>query len=257
MLNNLKRNAGPDFLGIGVARSGTTTAYKVLKNHPDVYMPDKKELHFFTFAQQSYQNQPAALKIMEEQYRGMFSEKGQRMAGEISPSYFYFPGAAKKIHLFNPWLKIFCILRNPVDRALSDFYYAGLDKKVSIDAFFSGGIQDLQHNKLVLKPFSASAILYKGFYRHHVENYLNQFSSDQLMLLPFSLLQKDIDQFFMTLFSFLDLGIEAAKLSVKENSAKYPTSSNDGAVRDMLEVFYRDEISFYSALEKEYGCHQE
>lgn len=242
------KNPGPDFLGIGVARSGTTTAYKVLKSHPQIFMPEKKELHFFTFAQQAYEYQPQVIALMTEKYLEMFSLKGLRLAGEISPSYFYFPGAAEKIHTFNPNLKIFCILRSPVDRALSDYYYSGLDKKIAPDEFFSQGINDLQRNELVLKPFSPSAVLYKGFYRRHVTSYVQQFSPDQLLILPFTGLRDDAEKFFNALFSFLNIKPQLENISVNENGAKYPRQANHENARAMLTEFYRDEISFYEEI---------
>jgi len=38
---------GPDFLGIGVSRAGTTYLYQYLREHPRVWLPPIKELHFF------------------------------------------------------------------------------------------------------------------------------------------------------------------------------------------------------------------
>ena len=238
-------NEGPDFLGIGVARSGTTTAYKVLKGHPDIYMPDQKELHFFTFVQQPYLDQPDTIASMEQRYRDRFAPKGVRIGGEISPSYFYFPGAATKIHTFNPHIKLFCILRNPVDRALSDFYYSGLNKKVEPEEFFMQGIRDLQNNRLVLKPFSPSTVLYKGFYRYHVASYVNQFPDTQLLFLSFDLLKNDIETFFQKLFTFLGVQTKLENVIASENAASYPQQADNKKVRELLEKFYQEETGFF------------
>ena len=40
----------PSFLLIGTNKSGTSTLYHVLKTHPQLFLPDKKELHFFSGA---------------------------------------------------------------------------------------------------------------------------------------------------------------------------------------------------------------
>ena len=38
----------PHFLGIGTQKGGTTTLYQLLKKHPEIYLPENKEIHFFT-----------------------------------------------------------------------------------------------------------------------------------------------------------------------------------------------------------------
>jgi hypothetical protein len=42
-----KRLTLPDFLGIGAPRAGTTWLDRNLRAHPDLYLPDRKELHYF------------------------------------------------------------------------------------------------------------------------------------------------------------------------------------------------------------------
>lgn len=238
-------NEGPDFLGIGVARSGTTTAYKVLKRHPDIFMPETKELHFFTSSNQANTESPDNITTIEEEYRNRFSPKGSRIGGEISPSYFYFPGTAEKIHAFNPDIKLFCILRNPVDRALSDFHYSGLNKDMSSIDFFMQGIRELQDNSVTRTPFSPSTIIFKGLYSYHITIYANQFPDNQLLFLPFDLLKNDAEQFFQHLFSFLGVQENIEDVIASENAASYPEKTDDSQARELLEKVYHKELMFF------------
>src|SRR6188508_2795579 len=112
----------PTFIGIGAQRAGTTWAYNCLAEHPQVFMTRKKELHFF------YVNYSRGL----DWYAAQFAGAGSAVArGEITPDYLYHPEALSNIARDVPDVRLFVILRNPIDRAVSAYAlhaqrYAGL-----------------------------------------------------------------------------------------------------------------------------------
>jgi hypothetical protein len=102
----------PTFIGIGAQRAGTTWAYNCLAQHPDVYMSEKKELHFF------YAHYARGL----DWYAAQFSAAGDAVArGEISPDYMYSREALANMARDLPGVRLFAILRNPIDRAISAY----------------------------------------------------------------------------------------------------------------------------------------
>ena len=102
----------PTFIGLGAQRAGTTWAYNCLAQHPAVFMTEKKELHFF------YAHYGRGL----DWYSSQFAGAGAAIArGEISPDYMYSREALANIARDLPGVKVFAILRNPVDRALSAY----------------------------------------------------------------------------------------------------------------------------------------
>ena len=102
----------PTFIGIGAQRAGTTWAYNCLAEHPQVFMTAKKELHFF------YAHYDRGLAWYEEQFAGAGAAKA---SGEISPDYMYNTDALDNIARDLPDVKLFAILRNPIDRAISAY----------------------------------------------------------------------------------------------------------------------------------------
>jgi hypothetical protein len=101
---------GPTFLGIGAQKTGTTWLHSMLRLHPDVGMPEQKELHFWD------REEPDAASI--EAYCARFD--AGRARGEITPSYAILPPARiAAIHRRLPWLKLIYIVRDPVERAWS------------------------------------------------------------------------------------------------------------------------------------------
>jgi hypothetical protein len=104
----------PSFLIIGSMRSGTTALADHLRTHPDVFIPPRKELHFFS----KYAG--AGL----DWYRSQFAEaREERAVGEASPNYMYLPDAPARMAEVVPEARLMAILRNPVDRAYSHYVF--------------------------------------------------------------------------------------------------------------------------------------
>jgi hypothetical protein len=112
----------PNFFVVGAPRAGTTTLYNYLRQHPDIYVPKQKELHYFTreHAASSYYR-PPVIRTEYEYLRHFSARKGQSLAGDFSPSYLYFEAAAQEILQFSSDARIIAILRNPTERTISHY----------------------------------------------------------------------------------------------------------------------------------------
>lgn len=106
---------GPDFIVIGAQRSGTTSLYRYLTQHPLVAPAAIKEVKYFSYFHQRpwgwYRRQfPASLPA-----------GGQ--TGEATPYYLFHPHAARRIRERAPDARLIAVLRNPVDRAYSHYVH--------------------------------------------------------------------------------------------------------------------------------------
>ena len=110
--------AKPNFLIVGAARSGTTSLYEYLKQHPEVFMPRSKEPSFF-ITKPAYGLESAIEK--PEEYEALFSSvRNEKAIGEASTGYLYDQQAAKRIaDYLGKNIKIIIMLRNPIDMAYS------------------------------------------------------------------------------------------------------------------------------------------
>jgi len=107
----------PNFLGIGVAKSATTSLAAVLKTHPQISMASSgKEVHFFDHEE----------KMAELGVQGYFDLFEPNVAvGEITPSYIFVPECRDRIYdILGPDIRFLVILRNPVNRAFSHYCHA-------------------------------------------------------------------------------------------------------------------------------------
>jgi len=130
----------PDFLLIGAAKSGTTSLFEYLNTHPEIFVPAKKELFYFSFGnkQPKYSNKNFLSMITwkTKDYLSEFINTEDRIIGECSTSYLYTSKTTIENieNLYGPLapdLKIIVILRNPIDRAFSHYTHLvrnGLEK---------------------------------------------------------------------------------------------------------------------------------
>ena len=105
----------PEFLGIGVQKGGTTTLQRLLEQHPQVHLPPSKELHYFSLHYGKG----------EAWYRQQFADaKADQHCGEITPYYLFHPEAPQRIKALLPDVTLLVLLRDPVERALSQVFHS-------------------------------------------------------------------------------------------------------------------------------------
>jgi hypothetical protein len=104
-----------DFVIIGAQKSGTTSLFYHLKDHPQIYMPAEKELAFFS-DDERYQ------RGWDWLLAEVFGDAPQdALWGEASPQYMGYPGVPERIARHVPHCRCVAILRDPVERAYSHY----------------------------------------------------------------------------------------------------------------------------------------
>lgn len=119
----------PTFVVIGAAKAGTTAMYWYLNEHPEVFMSPVKETNFFAYGLDDQgrllYGDPELHRFpvrSVEHYERLFAGvRSQRAVGEASPIYLECPQSAGRIRDLLPDARIICFLREPVDRAYSDY----------------------------------------------------------------------------------------------------------------------------------------
>lgn len=105
----------PDFIIIGAQKSGTTSLYRYLMEHPQIAPASEKQLDFFSHE---------AFHRGVEWHLSRFPERGANvLSGEASPYYMLHPHAPRRVFEFDPEVKLIAILRNPVDRTYSHYQH--------------------------------------------------------------------------------------------------------------------------------------
>ena len=185
----------PTFLIIGSQKAGTTSLYNVLKRHPQIFMPETKEINFF-FHEHLYKRGIEFYK----QYFTNISKKCKAI-GEASPGYICHPEAPKRIKKYLPDVKLILTVRNPVDRAYSQYW----DNRCNLveSRTFEERVTEALLDTDKLGKFG---YFRRGLYITHIKRFLKYFKREQLLILVFEDLIENPLNFYKKCFRFL--GVE-------------------------------------------------
>jgi hypothetical protein len=104
----------PDFFIVGHPKCGTTALYEMLRRHPQIYMPDGKELWYLCPELRSPRGGGRAQTL--EQYLSLFAAaRPDQRVGEATPLYLSSHTAAANIARLQPAARAIAILREPAD----------------------------------------------------------------------------------------------------------------------------------------------
>ena len=168
----------PDFLIAGACRFGTTFLYEVLDEHPDVFMakPRNPEPKFFLVDEELQKG----LKYYSEKY---FSTGDRRTTmGEKSSNYLENPHVAGRIRALLPDVKLLFTLRNPIERAFSNYLWSKKNQLETLsfeDAVATEPTREVQYPPAhwYSRPFSYVS---RGMYAAHLKRYYDAFPSEQI-----------------------------------------------------------------------------
>jgi len=177
----------PDFLVLGAQKAGTTALYEYLRRHPQISGPSWKEVSFFD----------RHWARGESWYRGNFPNVARtrgKHVGEASPSYVFHPLAPQRVQEVVPEARLIVLVRNPVDRALSQYNHeVALGREpLSFEEALDAEEERLrgEQERMAADPryFSREwwSHTYKarGRYAEQLERWLAVFPREQLLVLP-------------------------------------------------------------------------
>lgn len=179
-----------DFIGIGAEKSATTWIFECLKEHPEVCPSAKKETRFF--------NKPRKYKRGIEYYQKSYKHCSEgKIKGEFDPTYLASEKVAERIHEYFPDAKLIVSLRDPIERALSQ-YRAGNKMKnpLSIYSNLKEAIQKSPHLKK------------KGFYFKHLKKFFEKFSRENILVILYGEIKSNPKNKIKDLYKFLDIDSE-------------------------------------------------
>ena len=227
----------PNFLVIGVKKGGTTSIYNYLIQHPQILPAIKKEVDFWSF----YFHRGL------DWYRSHFPaipESENFLTGEASPSYFDSPDIPARLFHFFPKIKLIVLLRNPVDRAISNYYHEVRSKSESMT------VEEVINSRLEkLIKVSSSFSKQKDYWNYQgdyiassvyvdwLKKWLTIFSREQLLILRSEDFYSDSETTMRQVFNFLDLPDYQMPNYPKLNSGSYSFISE--SLREKLSDYFQ------------------
>lgn len=244
----------PNFLVIGAAKAGTTALHDALVQHPQVCMSPVKEPNFFAlegsslnYARGSVQEVYLSHCITTlPAYQQQFQPSAAQIAiGEVSPIYLYDAGAVSRIQRAIPEVKLVAILRDPVQRAYSNFLHHIRDNLETCTDFLQAVEQE--NHRIANNWWWGFHYTRAGFYYEQLQRYFNCFPSSQIQIYLYEDLSKQrFNATLQHLCQFLEIDPSfTPDLSMRRNVTGVPKSrmlhhflSETHPIKDLLKPLF-------------------
>ncbi len=205
----------PNMIIIGAPKTGTTSLHYYLSQHPDIFMSDDKEPHYF--CTDLHEENDDFFKFnkyfryrSEEKYLSIFQDaEKEHVVGEASTTYIYSKVAAKNIHSFDPSTKIIAIIRDPLDLAYSWYNYlkfltheTAVSFEVALELEASRKADSSKIPDCVLYPTS---IFYSEVvdFKNNLKRFTDLFPKDQCKFILYDDLKNDVAAVYKEVLEFL------------------------------------------------------
>lgn len=231
---------GADFIIIGAPKCGTTTLYHYLNQHPQILEAIFKELKYFE------------TRLSEQKSDYYFAhfpptpEDKSFITGEGNPACFYnnYSGRNSAQHIFNilPNIKLIALLRNPVDRAISQYHHwqkLGIETR-SLESIIESEREKLQGISELTPEIYAqtgSGYLTKSLYFFYVKQWLSIFPREQILILKTEDFAQEPALIMNRVFEFLELPQYSIDSKKRQNVGSYDPISPD--MRRRLSRFFQ------------------
>ena len=230
------------FFIIGAQRSGTTYLYRILDEHPEIRMarPVKPEPKVFLSANYSERN--FSIQSYYDKYFG--DMRFNYVCGEKSTSYYEDEDSAQHIHKHFRDASIIFILRNPVERALSNYWFSlenGLETRTLEEVFIDKMPPPGLKTRISVDPFN---YLGRSIYSTSIRRFLQFFPKEKFLILV-------MENFISNLESiqrlYYDLGVDSSFIPSGIDSRINQSKSRRGdesvaKVKQILNRYFADEI---------------
>lgn len=203
----------PNLICPGASKSGTTTLYDILKEHPQVYTGTIKEPHFFDTA--------AYEKGLEYYERSYYPNGGNaRVVTDFSPSYMQDPLIAGKLRqCLGDGIKIIIMLRNPIDRAFSAYQF---EKQRGNEKTADFGI--VLRESLEAAGGHGSKHIEDGLYCSQVKAYYDHFPKENIRLIIFEDFVRHMQESVDDITAFLGISPIVLGSDYHSNKTRTPAS---------------------------------
>jgi hypothetical protein len=199
----------PNLLIIGAAKSGTSSLYSYLGQHPDIFMSGVKEPAFFIWEGKTFDvNGPSAYRIQRRiftdlrTYQTLFeAATSERIIGEASTGYLHTPDAPQRIFKHVPNAKLMAVLRNPIDRAYSAFLHARRQGFEPIPDFRTA--LHAEKERITARWTPLTHYVSVGMYAEQLQRYLQVFENGQIRVYLHDDLARDPGAVLRDAFDFL------------------------------------------------------
>jgi len=195
-------NRLPNLLIIGAMKSGTSSLHDYLNLHPDVFMSDPKEIHYYA---------DEVNKVKSKEWYTSFFQTEKKIAGTTPQSYTkchnkYYKNIPQRIYEETPDVKLIYIVRDPIKRYASHI----------LESYHCDNSEDVKYSQ------DSDNYLKTSMYAMQLKAYLEYFHMDQIHIISLEDLQRDRLVELNKIFKFLGVNqlSDESLFNFKTNAAE-------------------------------------
>jgi hypothetical protein len=224
------------FLIAGTQKGGTTALHSYLSAHPGLYLPPRKELHFFDNDKAHSKPSPPH-RSYERRFR---ARKPGQIAGEATPIYMFWPEASQRIFEYNPQMKLIVSLRNPIERAFSHWTME-TRRRLETRDFYTSITADAGSGLMPTADMRVKTYVSRGRYAGQLRRLFDTFGRDQVLVLRQERLRADPNAAVSHITRFL--GVHDIEVSRRDVFSTSYASSMSAREWSYLHDVFQPEIA--------------
>lgn len=258
-----KKHSLPDFLIIGAQKSGTTALYSYLIQHPGIIKAKVKEVNYFGIPHNRMKGKywyASHFCTMSEK-KALANKLGYRpITGEASPNMHrpYYPGF---VHELLPGVKLIAILRDPVERAFSQYQHNfrhGLENRSFEEVIADSPVHfppEIANDEWAYYRSTYPSYITRGLYAEHLEKWYQHYDKELLHIInssdmltnPVSELTTVLDFLEMPHFNFQDISTRA------KHSGDYKAKMSTDVRAYLTSIFRPHNKKLYELTGRDFG----
>lgn len=237
-LLNVKDRSWPNFFIIGAQKCASTSLYHYLAEHPQIISAFRKEVKYFDlYSHKSLDWYKAFFPITKE----------GEITGEATPDYLLFPEIASQIYGLFPKAKLILIVRNPIERAYSQYWY-NVRRNIETLSFEEAIKAEPERmansdQTIITGPnFKSSyyrefSYLKRGRYMEQLHHWLKYFPKEQVKVVSTEDLQNNKAALLKELFEYLKVPDYSVGDSEIHNTSKRAEEKKEATVAELKAYF--------------------
>lgn len=191
----------PNLFLVGAPKCGTSALHVYLAQHPDVFMSEPKEPHYFC----TDLDAPFAIRERAA-YKALFRGAEHAVVGESSATYLYSQAAAQRIFETYPHARIIAMVRNPLEMLPSLHSQKRVNGTEEFASFAEALAAEEKRKAGLLKPRGAFPYYYDAaHYTEQLTRYLALFPASQVHIIVFDDFKRDAGAVYAEVLRFLEL----------------------------------------------------
>lgn len=224
------------FLVVGAQKSGTTALAAYLRQHPQLFIPEKKELHFFDNESLAW-----GKPDLNQLHKFFSASKTNQLWGEATPISMYWDAAPARIWQYNPDIRLIVILRNPIERAYSHWameHYRGNDP---LD--FEQALNTEEERCREALPLQHRVFSYidRGFYSSQVRRLWRYFGKQAVLVLSHKKLRQQPNECLNAVWEHLGVSKpEQVYIPLERHTGNYEAPMSQTTRRNLRRIFWQE-----------------